>query len=141
MSSFLAKIPHIMTTGLDLTHYSLAAGFIDLPGDQRECGIMQDVKVLCLSANARQLVLAKAAKLAQAVESEGKDNGVFSFMVLSNLDVDKGVRLFLRFSSRDAMERHMRRKDVLDFWMTSKEDITTMESRGYVPNGKGWLHR
>ena len=141
MGTFLSKIPDTMTTGLDLMHYKPVAGFIDLPGDKRECGIMQDIKISCTSAAARESILARVSKVAQAVESEKKDNEVLTFLVVSSLDSDTEMRLFLRFSSRDAMERHIRRKDLLGMWMASKEDITQMASRGYVPNGKGWLHR
>jgi quinol monooxygenase YgiN len=141
MGVFLKKIPDTMTTGLDLMHYAPAAGFIDLPGDKRECGIMQDVRIYCPSAAARKSVLAGAAAIARAVESENKDDEVLTFLVVRSVDNDTEMRMFLRFSSRDAMERHIRRQDLLDLWMASKENITQMASRGYVPNGKGWLHR
>jgi len=62
-------------------------------------------------------------------------------MAFSSLDDDIGARIFARFETRDAMERHARTKDVADFWSKSKEDIKQMEWRCYVPNGKGWLHR
>ncbi len=39
------------------------------------------------------------------------------------------------------MEKFLRRDDVLNFWKESKGEIASMEARGYLPNGKGWLHR
>jgi hypothetical protein len=52
-----------------------------------------------------------------------------------------GARMFARFKDRAAMETHLRRKEVIDFWLGSKDEVAAMEARGYVPNGKGWLHR
>jgi hypothetical protein len=39
MGVFLSKIPPTMTTGLDLTHYEDTSGFLDKPGNMKECGV------------------------------------------------------------------------------------------------------
>jgi quinol monooxygenase YgiN len=143
MKAFLPNVLPSMSTGLDLMHYSLASGYIDFYGDKRECGIMQDTRITSTSAESRQTVLDRLAKLATTVEvAEGKeDSGVYTFGVFSSQDNDTAIRLFSRFRDRGAMEKHIRRCAVLDFWQQSKDDIVQMESRGYLPNGKGWLHR
>lgn len=143
MAKFLAKIPPTMPTGLDLAHYSRVGGFLDLPGDLRECAIMQDTRVECKSPEARAAVVARLRELTDAVESEEErqPTGIFTYMAFESLDDDVGVRLFGRFESRAAMEAFLRRADVIGFWMDSKEDIARMDCRGYLPNKKGWLHR
>jgi len=143
MQEFLKKIPPTMTTGLDLMHYSCIGGYIDKPADQHECEIMQDTRISCISATARVAVSFKLAKLAKSIEAaEGKEsNGVYTWMAFSSLDDDTSMRIFARFKSRDAMEMHIRRKYMAEFWSESKEEIKQMEWRCYLPNGKGWLHR
>jgi quinol monooxygenase YgiN len=143
MQAFLPNVLPSMSTGLDLMNYSLASGFLDFPGDKRECGVMQDTRIRTNSKETRKAVLDRLAKLASDVEmAEGKEsNGVYTFGIFSNQDDDTGIRIFSRFRDRDAMEQHIRRSSVLDFWQQSKDDIVQMESRGYLPNGKGWLHR
>jgi len=143
MGEFLKKIPSTMTTGLDLMHYSCIGGYIDQPGDMKNCVIMRDTRISCISTKARVVVLSKLAQLAQQIENaEAKEGrGVYTWMAFSSLDNDTSVRIFARFGSREAMERHVRRKDVAKFWSESKEDIKQMEWRCYLPNGKGWLHR
>src|ERR1700761_6852349 len=103
MEEFLKKIPPTMTTGLDLMHYSCIGGYIDMPGDQRECEIMQDTRISCISATARVVLLSKLAELAKSIEAaEGKEsNGVYTWMAFSSLDDDTSVRVFARFKSRD----------------------------------------
>jgi len=142
MSTFLSKIPPTMPTGLDLMHYSKIAGSIDVPGDKRECAVMTDTRISCISATARDAVISKLRDLSSSLEkgNDGKE-GIYTWMAFSNLDDDKSLRIFARFESRDAMETYQRRKDVAGFWSESKEDVGTMETQRYVPNGKGWLHR
>jgi hypothetical protein len=139
MAEFLKKIPPTMTTGLDLMHYSCVSGYIDQPGDKKECEIMQDTRISCISGNAREAVLSKLKLLAISVEADSK--GVYTWMAFSSLDDDMGVRIYTRFETRVAMEGYSRRKDVAEFWSESKDDIKQLEWRCYVPNGKGWLHR
>jgi quinol monooxygenase YgiN len=139
MGNFLKKIPATMTTGLDLMHYSCVAGYIDQPGDKKECEIMQDTRISCISASARNAVLSKLKQLAKSIDVEG--SGVYTWMAFSSLDDDVGARIFVRFESREAMEAYARRKDVAEFWSESKDDVKQMEWRCYVPNNKGWLHR
>ncbi|EON63160.1 hypothetical protein W97_02387 [Coniosporium apollinis CBS 100218] len=152
MKEFLQKIPATMTTGLDLRHYRCVGGFLDGAGSEMgegkeggmgECGIMCDTRIVCKDGAAREGVSGKLRRLAGEVErlAEAEDSGVFTFMVFDSLDDETGVRMFARFRCRDDMERHLRRKEVLDFWLGSKEQVATMESRGYLPNEKGWLHR
>ena len=139
MGIFLNKIPDTMTTGLDLMHYSCVAGYIDQPGDKKECKMMQDTRISCISASARDAVLSKLKQLAQLIEAQS--SGIYTWMAFSSLDDNVGVRIFARFETREALERYSRGKDVAEFWSDSKEDIKQMEWRCYVPNNKGWLHR
>ena len=143
MSGFLSKIPDTMSTGLDLMHYSRVAGYLDKPGNKRECGVMQDVRISCISATARAAVVSKISQLAKAIEDaeEKEENGVYTWMAFSSLDNDTGLRVFARYDGREAMERHLRTREVVEFWTESKDDVAQMESRPYFPNGKGWLHR
>jgi quinol monooxygenase YgiN len=139
MSIFLSKAPPTMPTGLDLSHYAKVAGYIDAPGDKRECAIMVDTRVSCISATARSTVILKLSQLAKSVEKDAQ--GVYTWMAFSSLDSDTALRIFARFESREAMEVYQRRKDVADFWAESKDDVGTRECQRYAPNGKGWLHR
>jgi quinol monooxygenase YgiN len=143
MSVFLKKIPSTMPTGLDLNHYEKVGGFLDKPGDMRECAIMQDIRISCVSATAREAVKSKAARLCKAIEeAEGEEgNGVYTWMTFSSLDNDTEVRIWSRYATREAMEKVARRKDVLDFWFDTKEDVDKMMATRWAPNGKGWLHR
>jgi hypothetical protein len=143
MSSFLKLIPPTMPTGLDLNHYEKFGGYLDKPGDMRECAIMQDLRLSCKSPAAREAVKAKAASLCKSIEdAEAKEgNGVFTWMAFSSLDNDTEIRLFSRYETREAMEKVSRRKDVIDFWFDTKEDVDKMVASRWAPNGKGWLHR
>jgi quinol monooxygenase YgiN len=147
MAEFLKRIPETMTTGLDLAHYRPVAGFLDGEGKSRECGTMQDTRVKCKDGECREAVLERLRTLAGGVEGmQMNDAGakgveVLTYMVFASLDDEIGVRIFARWTGREAMEQFLRRKDVLDFWLDSKEEIVQMEAKNYVPNGKGWLHR
>lgn len=128
-----------MTTGLDLSHYEHVGGFLDRHNDKRECQIMVDVRISC-KAEARETVLSKLNLLSTSLKKSNLQ-GTLTFMVLKSLDSDQGIRLFERFQSWDSKADHESTREVLDFWLTSKDDLLSMESQVYVPNGKGWLHR
>jgi hypothetical protein len=139
MKEFLPAIPDTMTTGLDLRHYEDVGGFLDRFNDRRECEIMTDVRINC-KAEARNNVLSKLNTLAEKIKSDGSGD-VYTFFVLKGLDDDQGVRIFQRFRTWDGSSSLARDQAVLEFWMSSKEEILSMESQTYFPNGKGWLHR
>ncbi|KAK6369917.1 hypothetical protein LTS17_009367 [Exophiala oligosperma] len=139
MQDFLAAIPETMTTGLDLKHYEDVGGFLDRFGDKRECELMTDVRITC-HENSRDKVLSKLVTLVNAMKDSGSAE-VYTLLVLKSLDDNTGVRFYQRFKSWQASTTFARNELVLDFWMTSKEDIASMESQSYIPNGKGWLHR
>lgn len=143
MAKFLSIIPAHTTTDLDLNHYSLISGFLDREGDKKECGIMLDQKILCKSAAARRNVCSALKTLTITVSETEKasPSGVLTFMAFECLDDEVGARLYSRFESRGAMEAFIRREDVNAFWQGVKADVRGMEQRGYLPNGKGWLHR
>jgi quinol monooxygenase YgiN len=140
MGKFLQIIPPTMTTGLDLMHYAPVHGYLDKPDDLRECEVMQDTRIWCKSSSTREAVLDRLGKVAKELESDNSHK-VYTFEVCKNEDADDEVRIFSRFGDRDTMEAHLASSRMLDFWLASKEDIGRMESRGYVPNNKGWLHR
>lgn len=144
MGKFLASIPEHTTTDLDLNHYtSLGGGFLDREGDKRECVIMFDQRIGCKSSAAREAVAGRLTALCTQVKDsvEVESAGVLTFMAFSCLDNDTGLRIYSRFESKIALQRFLRRQDVLDFWKESKSHVASMEARGYLPNGKGWLHR
>jgi quinol monooxygenase YgiN len=138
MAAFLPKISATMTTGLDLTHFEDTAGFEDKTPDMKECGIFYVTRITAKPGK-RPEVLEKLAKLAKWVE-ENEDE-TYTFLVLKSLDNDDDLRIWERYAARKALEAHMSRKEVLDFFISSKELIGSMEGRGYIPNGAGWLHR
>jgi quinol monooxygenase YgiN len=141
MKDFLGSAFPIMTTGFDLQHYSLVGGFIDGPGDKRPCGIMYDTNIVCKSAEARQKVVQRLKALGSSVTKDNKD-GILSFMTFEAQDDTTGARMLGRFTDRKALDAFMRRPEVVKFWADGKEsDIARIEQRGYVENGKGWLHR
>ncbi|KAF2659220.1 hypothetical protein K491DRAFT_689345 [Lophiostoma macrostomum CBS 122681] len=148
MSNFLTLIPAASTTGLDLNHYRLVSGFLDLPGDAPPAGIMQDMRMTCTSPSARETLLSSLSSFVSALHSESLSardeslkNGILTYMAFVSVDDDVGVRIFGRWRTREDMERFIRRDDAVGFWMGNKENVRAMEQRLYVENGKGWLHR
>lgn len=143
MQKFLGIIPDHTTTDLDLNHYKGVGGFLDRDGHKKECAVMLDQRIGCKSPDALKSVIANLQALTQQVQDseKAKASGVLTFLGFACLDNDTGARIYSRFESREAMEKLLRRDDVGKFWKESKANITSMESRAYVPNGKGWLHR
>lgn len=145
MAKFLELIPPASTTGLDLNHYRLVAGFLDLPGNKTEASVTQDVRITCASSSARDSLLSSLSFLVTSVEKgereNGGKNGVLTYMAFASHDDDVGARIYGRWRTREDMERFIRRDEVIAFWMGNKENVRAMEQRGYLPNGKGWLHR
>jgi quinol monooxygenase YgiN len=144
MGGFLKKIPQTMTTGLDLMHYGYVGGYLDKPGDSRECEIMQDTRITAVSPEARKTISSRLAQLAKSIEAN--EDGIYTWMAFYSHDDDVSLRVYTRFATRAAMEKYQGRKDVLDLWAASKDDIKQMEWRCYLPNStpqqkKGWLHR
>lgn len=137
MGEFLPAIAPTMATGLDLTHYEDVAGYLD-KADKVECGIFYDTRIKCETGK-REEVLSKLKILAQVIEKEEKDT--YTFLVLKSLDGEGGVRIFERYASKAALQEHWKGKALLNFFKGSKEIISSMEGRGYIPNGHGWLHR
>lgn len=140
MATFLSLIPAASTTGLDLNHYRVEAGFLDASGVQEEAEVMQDVKITCLSGDARERVVEGLKGMVGGVERTG-EKGVLTYMAFTCLDDDVGARIFGRWRTREDLESFIRREEVNAFWMANKEYMKGMEQRLYVPNGKGWLHR
>ncbi|KAH4042334.1 hypothetical protein HBH64_017510 [Parastagonospora nodorum] len=138
MQTFLTQIPAASTTGLDLNHYRLVGGFLDSSGRQAEAGVIQDMRITCVSAEAREMLLVVLKGLVDGVEA---NEGMLTYTAFACLDDDVGARIFGRWKTREDMERFIRRDDVNGFWMKNKGHVKAMEQRLYVPNGKGWLHR
>ncbi|KAB5523111.1 hypothetical protein GE09DRAFT_1153981 [Coniochaeta sp. 2T2.1] len=142
MGQFLKGALPVMSTGFDLSHYSAIGGFLDAPGDSRQCGVMYDTKITCKSAEARALVKDRLAALAKKIEADNDAEQVFTWMAFEGLDNDKDLRIYGRFKDRAAMAKLNERSEVVDFWKASREnEIDAIQQRGYVPNNKGWLHR
>ncbi|KAH7402501.1 hypothetical protein BKA66DRAFT_403920, partial [Pyrenochaeta sp. MPI-SDFR-AT-0127] len=138
MQKFLEKIPAASTTGLDLNHYRLVAGFLDASHTQAPAEVMQDIRITCVSASSLAALISSLAKLVNGVE--GVD-GTLTYTAFKSLDDNVGARIYGRWSSRESMEKFVRREDVNNFWVANKGHVRAMEQRLYVPNGKGWLHR
>jgi quinol monooxygenase YgiN len=138
MKTFLEEIPATSTTGLDLNHYRLVAGWLDASYKCEEARIMQDVRITCVSGSARAELLVALKGLVDVV---GSAEGTLTYMAFASLDDDVGARVFGRWRTQEHMEAFIRRAEVNAFWMGSKERVRAMEQRLYVPNGKGWLHR
>jgi quinol monooxygenase YgiN len=138
MGVFLPKIAKTMTTGLDLTHFEDVGGFLDKPGDKKECGIFTVTKFLAKKGKREELIK-KLVELARHVEESEKDT--YTSLVLKSLDNETDIRTFERYASRKALEEHTASKEVINCLMGSKDEISSMESRSFIPNGRGWLHR
>ncbi|CAK7224045.1 hypothetical protein SCUCBS95973_005387 [Sporothrix curviconia] len=133
-----------MTTSFDLQHYSRVGGFLDKPGDGTACGLMYDVKIKCKTTEARDRVVARLAALGPQIEASAPtvDGGILTWMGFASQDVDTDARMLIRFRDKAAFHAYTKLQPVLDFWAAGKEDdIDKMEQRGYVENGRGWLHR
>lgn len=139
MGPFLKAVPPIMSTGLDLTHYTDVSGFLDKTGKSTECTVIHDTKILCASSSARDVVLNKLAAIAEHAEKEEK--GTYTFYVLKCLDHNNQIRIFERYASWDALDIHQKNPALTKLWLGSKEEIRSLEGRTYSPNNKGWLHR
>lgn len=137
MGQFLATVPSSMSTGLDLTHYTETCGFLDKSANCRECGVMYDTRIECNTAADRGAVLGKLVAIAEHAE---KEEDTYTFFVLKSLDNETQVRIFERYASWEAMEKHQGSQGMVGFWLSSKGEIKSMDGRAYVPNGKGWLH-
>ncbi|KAH7078264.1 hypothetical protein FB567DRAFT_131238 [Paraphoma chrysanthemicola] len=139
MQRFLTLIPACSTTGLDLNHYRLVAGFLDSPTPSSvPATIMQDIRITCISSGARTALL---GALETFVEGISPSNETLTYMAFASLDDDVGARIYGRWKSREGFEAFIRRDDVVAFWMSVKEYVKGMDQRLYVPNGKGWVHR
>lgn len=142
MAEFQKAALPAMSTGFDLAHYAeLPGGMLDAPGDARQCGVMQDIRIECKSAEARTIAATRLAAVAAAVRARA-DPAVLTWMAFECLDDETGLRVFARFEDKAAMERVNAWDEVVGFWTASKEkEIARIDQRAYVPNGKGWLHR
>lgn len=142
MGQFIKNALPVMSTGFDLSHYGAVGGFLDAPGNSRECGVMYDTKIVAKSAEARAVLKDRLVALAKNIEAGNDADQVLTWMAFESLDNDKDLRVYGRFKDRAAMAKLNERDDVVNFWKESREnEIDRIEQRGYVPNGKGWLHR
>ena len=142
MKKFLEEAFPVMSTGFDLQHYSLVSGFLDGPGDKRACGVMQDINITCKSRAARDTVVQRLKELGMKLENEKAGGEVLTWTAYESQDNELGARILGRFKNKKAMMTLNRRPEVMDFWAACKEkEIERVEQRGYVENGKGWLHR
>ena len=138
MAAFLEVLPSTTASNLDLAHYQDISGFLDKSGTNEECGIIHDTKILCTSPVARDIVL---KKLGSVVDSARKEEGTQTFLVLKSLDAEDQVRIFERYKNWDAFETHQNMDVLKSFWLSSKDEVKSLEGRTYVPNLKGWLSR
>lgn len=142
MQQFLKGALPVMSTGFDLSHYTAIGGFLDAPGDARQCGVMYDTKIVAKTPEARAVLRDRLATLAKKMEAETDKGQVLTWMAFESLDNDRDLRVYGRFRDRAAMAGVNEREDVVGFWKESRDgEIERIEQRGYVPNGKGWLHR
>jgi len=128
-----------MSTGFDLSHFTETSGFLDKPGNSKECAVIYDTKIQCASASARDSVLDKLAAVAK--HAEEAEDGTYTFLVLKSLDNDDNIRIFERYATWEALNFHQSGIELVNLLVGSKEEIKSLEGRPYVPNLKGWLHR
>lgn len=142
MGNFTKKALPVMSTGFDLAHYSDIGGFLDAPGDGRQCGVMQDIRIICKSPEARKTAAERLVKIAKTLEGEPDKAGVQTWMAFESVDNDLDLRVFGRFENQAALQKLNARKEIADFWIASRDnEINRIDQRNYVPNDKGWLHR
>ncbi|KAF2751696.1 hypothetical protein M011DRAFT_414469 [Sporormia fimetaria CBS 119925] len=145
MSPFLAQTPQTTICGLDLNHYRLLSGFLDLSGDKTEAGIIHQTQITCTDSAARASLVPLLKNLIAGVEKQEKENGgksgVLTYMGFECLDDETGLRILGRWKTREDMEAFLRREDVSKFWSEARNLVRAIDQRGFVPNGKGWLHR
>ncbi|KAL5362256.1 hypothetical protein BJX96DRAFT_176992 [Aspergillus floccosus] len=142
MRQFLSDAWPAMSTGFDLQHYEAIGGNLDIQGDSRECGIMHDTLIVCKSPEARGRVVKRLTALADSLAGESANEGLYSYVGFECLDNETDCRILGRWHACEDMERTIRKSEVAEFWDAGKEeDIARIEQRGYIPNGKGWLHR
>jgi quinol monooxygenase YgiN len=139
MLAFLPAAGAIMSIGLDLTHYEDRSGFLDRSVNYKEAEIFYDTRITTKSAAATTTLLEKLAKLAKYVDDN--EEGAYTFLVVKSLDSEDEIRIFERYESWDAFQKHLASKELADLLLGSKEEIKSLEGRTYVPNQKGWLHR
>lgn len=143
MGKFLPSAVPDMSTGLDLMHYKPVAGFLDRSGKKTECGIIHDVQIRCHDKESRAKMLEELSRVCSQVEEKqgekGTDSEVLSFIGLESLDDETGARIFARYKSRDVWEAWQRNPIVKGLFEAVKSQVASMQSRPYVPNGKGWL--
>lgn len=143
-AGFLPKAAPNMMVSFDLQHYSRAAGFLDHFGDARPCGFMYDMVILCKSSDSRISVVKRLKELGLKLESSpltvsGK---LLTWMSFESQDNDRDARVFMRFQDKADFQKYSRLPEVLEFWAAGKDaDVDKMQQRGYVENGRGWLHR
>jgi hypothetical protein len=141
-TAFLPTAGKAMTTGLDLAHFEAVGGFLDASGKKTECGVMHDMQIRCVDAARRAEFLGALRLLCLLVGERQKADGkgeVLTFLGCKSLDNDTGARLFARYKDRETWERWLRDGAFKLFWENVKPCIASMEARGYMPNGKGWL--
>jgi len=138
MSRFLPKIFATMTTGLDLTHFENVSGYEDKTPNMQECAIFYITRISAKPGK-RFEILKKLAALAEWVEKN--EDEAYTYLVLKSLDNEDDIRIWERYGTRKGLEAHQSSPEVLRFLVSSKEIIGSMEGRGYIPNGAGWLHR
>ena len=105
---------------------------------------MHDTRIVCKSPEARSVLRARLLALARSIEADSAGPGadVYTWMAFECLDNDMDLRVFARTKDRTALDKLSRRPEVVNFWKESREgEIERIDQRGYVPNGKGWLHR
>ncbi|TPX06935.1 uncharacterized protein E0L32_011159 [Thyridium curvatum] len=132
-----------MATGFDLQHYASLGGFLDAPGDRRECGVMHDAHVTCKSAADRRAVADSLRRLAASLGADGLVGaGVWTWMAYECLDNETDLRIYGRFRDWDAMKTWDRRAEVLGLWEKHGwKEVDKVVQRALIPTGKGWLHR
>jgi quinol monooxygenase YgiN len=138
MAKFLPKIGETMITGLDLSHFEDVCGFLD-KADDAKAGVIY-VSRIKAHAGKRDELLGKLKKLADAVDKNEKD--CYSYLVLKSLDNEEDIRIMERYGSKKGLEDHLKSKEFLDTFKSSKDIVAGLEGRRFVEcEERGWLHR
>jgi hypothetical protein len=110
MSKFLSLIPSLSTAGLDISHYRLVAGFLDLPSPSNSVNlqtpnrisnpedIILDIRVTSTSPSTRPALLTSLTTLAHIIEqqerslqSAGETSTTLTYMAFASLDSETEV--------------------------------------------------
>ncbi|KAH0844625.1 hypothetical protein AYO21_02047 [Fonsecaea monophora] len=145
MKAFIPKIFSVMTTGLDIWHYSHVGGFLDKaessgsrPAAAAAAGFVRDTRIRAHPGHAEELL---ERLQGQATRVQKEEPATFTYFLMRGMDNKDEFRVLERYEDRAAWEVHNGNQALIDFFFASKNLIAGVEGTSYVETGYGWLHR